>query len=163
MKTKSVYTLRNFMPLILILSVVIGLTALLQLVRVHSIHEIMYDFMGLFFLVFSIFKISNISAFAQAYSEYDIIAKHSRAYGFLYPFIELTLGIMYLARFQLHIANWITLVAMGIGSIGVGYELAQKKTIVCACLGAVFKIPMTYVTLLEDVIMGAMALYMIIY
>lgn len=163
MKTKSVYTLKNFMPLILILSAVIGLTALLQLVRAHNIHEIMYDFMGLFFLVFSLFKISNISAFAEAYSTYDIIAKRSRVYGFLYPFIELTLGVMYLARFQLVIANWITLVAMIIGSIGVGYELAQKKTIVCACLGAVFKIPMTYVTLLEDVIMGAMALYMILY
>lgn len=163
MKTPNVYTLRNFMPLILILSVVIGLTGLLQLVREHSIHEIMYDFMGLFFLVFGLFKISNINAFAQAYAKYDIIAKRSTLYGIVYPFIELTLGIMYLTRFKLLAANWITLVAMIIGSIGVGYELAQRKTIVCACLGTVFKIPMTYVTLLEDLIMGAMSLYMIIF
>lgn len=158
----SVYTIKNFLPLIIIILIIVGLTAFLQLFHGWGIHEIMYDFMGLFFVVFSLFKIINIRKFAEAYSMYDIIAKRSWLYAYLYPFIELTLGIMYLTRFQLFFANLITFVLMVIGSIGVGYELYQKKEIVCACLGAVFKIPMTYVTLAEDVIMGLMALYMIL-
>jgi hypothetical protein len=157
----SVYTIKNFLPLIIIVLIIVGLTAFLQLFHGWGIHEIMYDFMGLFFVVFSLFKIINIRKFAEAYSMYDIIAKRSWLYAYLYPFIELTLGIMYLTRFQLFFANLITFVLMVIGSIGVGYELYQQKEIVCACLGAVFKIPMTYVTLAEDLIMGAMALYMI--
>lgn len=158
----DIYTIKNFLPLIIIVSIIIVLTGVLQLFHGWEIHGIMYDFMGLFFVIFSLFKIVNINKFAEAYSMYDIIAKRSWLYAYLYPFIELSLGIMYLGRYQLFLANWITLVLMIIGSIGVGYELAQRKEIVCACLGAVFKIPMTYVTLSEDLIMGSMALYMIL-
>ena len=50
---------------------------------------------------------------------------------------------------------------MIVSSIGVTKELAQGRKITCACLGAVFKIPMTYVTLLEDVLMAVMALIML--
>ena len=52
---------------------------------------------------------------------------------------------------------------MAISSIGVAIELSKKKEIMCACLGVVFKLPMTYVTLLEDLLMAAMALIMLIH
>lgn len=163
MDAENTYTLKNFLPLIIIISTIIALTALLQLFHGWGIHEAMYDFMGIFFVVFSFFKVINIKKFAEAYGMYDIIAKRFWLYAYLYPFLELALGIMYLARYKLFFANVTTLVLMTIGSIGVGYELYQKKEIVCACLGAVFKIPMTYVTLAEDLIMGAMAIYMILF
>ena len=52
---------------------------------------------------------------------------------------------------------------MAIGSAGVALKLLQGQELMCACLGAVFKIPMTYVTLAEDLIMGLMALLMLIF
>jgi hypothetical protein len=51
---------------------------------------------------------------------------------------------------------------MLISALGVANELRKKQTIMCACLGTVFKIPMTYVTLFEDLLMASMALYMLV-
>lgn len=155
------YSIKDFLPLIIIFVCIIALTLLKQWLFGWSIEGVMLDFMGIFFLVFGTFKLLNLTDFANAYAEYDIVAKRSMLYGYIYPFIELALGLMYLTRFHVTIANWVTLALMIIGSIGVAYELSQNKQIVCACLGTVFKIPMTYVTLAEDVIMGLMAAYML--
>ncbi|HLC07355.1 MAG TPA: MauE/DoxX family redox-associated membrane protein [Candidatus Babeliales bacterium] len=154
---------KNFLPLITIGSIIIFLTAAKQFFYGFDIHSAMYDFMGIYFIIFSLFKIINLKGFAEAYSTYDIIAKRSAAYAYMYPFIELILGLLYLMRFQLLITNWATLLLMAISSIGVAYELSQKKEIMCACLGVIFKIPMTYVTLAEDLIMGIMAFIMLIH
>jgi len=159
----NVYSIKNFLPLIIIVLIIIGLTALLQLFHGWGIHGIMYDFMAVFFLVFGFFKIINLPGFVEAYSMYDIIAQRSRLYAYIYPFIEIGLGLAYLFRYKIFLANIITLIIMAIGSIGVAIELAKGRQIVCACLGAVFKLPMTYVTLSEDLIMGSMALYMILF
>jgi hypothetical protein len=159
---ESQYTIKNFLPLIIIYSIIILFTGTKQFFYGFNIHNAMYDFMGIYFIVFSLFKIINLKGFAEAYSMYDIIAKRFTVYAYLYPFIELLLGCFYLIRFQLLVTNWITLLLMIISSIGVAYELTQKKEITCACLGVVFKIPMTYVTLAEDLIMGIMALIMLI-
>jgi|ERR1700733_52240 len=155
------YSIKDFLPLIIIFVCIIALTLLKQWLFGWSIEGAMLDFMGIFFLVFGTFKLLNLTDFANAYAEYDIVAKRSMLYGYIYPFIELALGLMYLTRFHVTVANWVTLALMIIGSIGVAYELSQNKQIVCACLGTVFKIPMTYVTLAEDVIMGLMAAYML--
>jgi hypothetical protein len=158
----KIYTIRNFLPLIILGAIIILFTLIKQMLYGLNLNNAMYDFMGSFFIIFSSFKIINLRGFAVAYSSYDIIAKRYLAYAYTYPFLELTLGICYLMRFQLIIASWVTLLLMIISSIGVAHELAQKKQIVCACLGAVFKIPMTYVTLAEDIIMGTMAFIMLI-
>ena len=159
---KHSHQITDFLPLIIIGAIIIAFTAFKQLQYGFNVHEAMYDFMGSFFVIFGLFKLINVQGFANAYSEYDIIAKRSQLYAYSYPFIELALGIAYLARYQLMIANWITLILMIISSIGVAYALKRKKKIECACLGTVFKLPMTYVTLLENVLMGIMAAIMLI-
>jgi hypothetical protein len=158
---QSPYTLKNFLPLVIILSLILTFTVILQLMYGFALSEAPYDFMGVFFIIFGGFKVVNLTGFAHAYREYDLIAKRSMLYAYLYPFFELTLGIMYITRSQLVIANWTTVMLMAVSSIGVMLALAQKKEITCACLGTVFKIPMTYVTLAEDIIMGLMAFYML--
>lgn len=122
----------------------------------------MNDFMGFFFIIFGFFKVINLNAFAQAYATYDLIAQKSRGYAFAYPFIELVLGIAYITRWQPTFINVVTVLIMLISAAGVAVELSKGKTIVCACLGTVFKIPMTYITLLEDLLMAGMALVMLI-
>lgn len=157
------YNFYNFLPLAIILTCI---TAFTILMRVYAgdwnLKDSLLDFMAGFFLVFGFFKVINLAGFAQAYSTYDIIAQRSIVYAYSYPFIEITLGILYLFRYNLFLANLVTLFIMGIGSIGVIIELRKKREIVCACLGTVFKIPMTYVTLAEDLIMGLMALFMMV-
>ena len=153
---------KDFIPLMVLFSLIICITLIHQIYRGWDAHLFMTDFMGFFFVIFALFKIINLNNFVQAYSMYDIIAQRSTVYAYVYPFIELFLGALFLSQRHLFLANSLTLVLMLVGALGVWLELRKGHTVVCACLGAVFKIPMTYVTLAEDLLMGAMALIMLI-
>ena len=118
-------------------------------------------FMAGFFLCFSYFKLINLKGFADSYSMYDIIAKHFKAWGFIYPFIEFALGISYVLNFAPLSTNITTAIIMGISSIGVIESVVNKKKIQCACLGAVFNLPMSTITIIEDLLMVGMAVVMI--
>ena len=114
-----------------------------------------------FFLVFSFFKLLDLTAFADSYQMYDVIAARSRGYALAYPFIELVLGVAYVVRFEPVLTNAVTLVVMLVGAYGVLKSLLAGRKIRCACLGAVLNLPMTYVTLVEDALMAVMAAAML--
>jgi hypothetical protein len=158
---KSHYTIYNFLPLIAILIIIFLLTFIRQFLTGYDFSHAMTDFMGFFFSIFGGFKILNLQKFAESYQTYDILAKQSRWYAFVYPFLEILLGTLYITRSYLYVANVSTVILMSISALGVFQALLKKEQFECACLGTVFKIPMTYVTLLEDVLMAGMALYMI--
>jgi copper chaperone CopZ len=119
-------------------------------------------FMAGFFLTFSFFKMLDLKGFAESYRMYDIVARKFPAWGFIYAFIELALGIAYAANFQPLITNIITLVVMTISIIGVLQSVLNKRKIQCACLGAVFNLPMSTVTIIEDALMIAMSGIMLV-
>jgi hypothetical protein len=93
---------------------------------------------------------------------YDVLAKKWATYGLIYPFIELALGTAYLLGFRPMLVNAITLFVMVFSSIGVILAVMNKQKIRCACLGAVFNLPMSTVTVIEDLLMAAMAAWMLI-
>lgn len=157
------YTVKDFAPLIIIYTLILTISLFKSWWDADSgwdLYETMYDFMGTFFIIFGLFKLINLHKFVQAYREYDLIAQRVALYAYGYPFIELGLGICYFFRYQLTIANWVTVSLMAISALGVWNALRQDSAIMCACLGALFKIPMTWVTLLEDLLMGLMAFLM---
>lgn len=119
-------------------------------------------FMSGFFLAFSFFKMLDLQGFADSYSTYDIIAKRFRTWGFIYAFIELLLGIAYAINFNPFITNAVTFVVMSVSIIGVLQSVLNKRKIQCACLGAVFNLPMSTVTIIEDALMIAMSGVMIL-
>ncbi len=117
----------------------------------------MAAFMGCFFFIFGILKVIRIHDFVMAYRKYDLIAMRSRAYAYLFPFLELGAGLAYLFSWQIKIISAVALPILLISALGVYLKLQQKELIPCACLGTVFKVPMTYVTLGEDLLMALMA------
>ena len=121
----------------------------------------MRHFMAAFFLVFSFFKLLDIKAFAVAYSSYDIIAKKWSGWGYVYAFIEFVLGIAFLLQFNPLFTNGVAFVVMSISIIGVLQAVLNKRKIQCACLGAVFNLPMSTITVIEDGLMIAMSGVMI--
>jgi hypothetical protein len=123
----------------------------------------MRHFMGGFFLAFSFFKLLDVAGFADSYRMYDVVAKRLPVYGYVYPFIELLLGAAYVANFQPTLTNWVTLVVMSISAVGVLQSVLQKRKIRCACLGTVFNLPMSTVTIVEDGLMVAMAAFMLFF
>lgn len=153
--------LKQLFPLFLILGYIIIASALLN-VKPWDIEGFMLDFMGLFYIVFSFFKLLDLKGFPQSFRMYDPLAKAVPAYGCVYPFIEVVLGLMFLMRFQIDIALIVTLVILGITTFGVTKALLDKKSIQCACLGTALKLPMTKATFIENVIMIVMTIFMII-
>lgn len=123
--------------------------------------EAMLDFMGLFFIVFSFFKLLDLKGFPESFRMYDPLAKVFPTYGWLYPFIEVGLGLMFLMRFQVTIGIVATIVILGITTFGVTKTLLDKKSIRCACLGTALKLPMTEATFIENAIMICMAISML--
>lgn len=115
-------------------------------------------FMGAFFVVFAGFKLAGYKMFVMMFAGYDVVAKRSKLYAHLYPFIELGLGIAYLANAAPVSRDIVTLAIMAIGSVGVVQEIKKRSGIHCACLGNVIKLPLSTVSLIEDAGMGLMAL-----
>ena len=118
-------------------------------------------FMGGFFIAFSFFKLLDLRGFADAYRSYDLVAKKWPGYGFIYPFIELALGLAYLAHLHPFAVNAITAVVMAVSLAGVLRAVFSKRAIRCACLGTVFQLPMSTVTIIEDGLMLVMAVTML--
>ena len=122
----------------------------------------MLDFMAGFFLVFSFFKFLDLKGFVQAFAGYDPLARRIKFYGWIYPFIELLLGLLILTNTAVDFALYVTLFILGMTSIGVIAQLRQRNKIVCACLGSVLNLPMTEATLIENLVMIIMAVLMIL-
>lgn len=118
-------------------------------------------FMAGFFLIFSFFKMLDLNGFAESYSMYDIVAKKIKVWGYVYVFIEVLLGICYALDFKPAITNLVTVVVMTISIIGVLKSVLNKRKIRCACLGAVFNLPMSSVTIIEDALMISMSIIML--
>ncbi|GJL49024.1 MauE/DoxX family redox-associated membrane protein [Candidatus Nitrospira salsa] len=122
----------------------------------------MHYFMGIFLCCFAMLKIFNLSAFADGFQMYDLIATRSRTYAYIYPFIELGLGLSFLAFFAPALTYIATIIIMIIGTIGVISALRQDLDINCPCMGSVLEVPLSTVTLTEDVGMGVMAAIMLV-
>ena len=114
-------------------------------------------FMSGFFLSFSFFKLLNLKAFAESYAMYDVVARRWAAWGYVYAFIELGLGIAFAVGFSPFYTNLVTLIVMSVSIVGVLQSVLNKRKIRCACLGAVFNLPMSTVTIIEDALMIGMS------
>lgn len=152
--------LKQLFPLFLIFGYIIIASFLLNN-NPKDWSNFMLDFMGLFYIVFSFFKLLDLKGFPESFRMYDPLAKAVPAYGWVYPFIEVVLGLMFLMRFQIPLALIITLVILGITTFGVTKTLLDKKAIQCACLGTALKLPMTKATFIENSIMIVMAIIML--
>ena len=159
-QNKHVFT--TYKPLLLIFLFIAATTAIVSIDNGKiDVMLWMQYFMAGFFIVFSFFKFLNLTGFAESYAMYDILAKRVKVYGLVYPFIELILGVAYLTGFEPTITYIATICIMAFSSIGVIQSVLDKKKIRCACLGAVFNLPMSMVTIIENLIMVLMALIML--
>jgi hypothetical protein len=149
----------RYWPLMaLILVAVAGAAALTQ----KGLIDWMHYFMGLFLCQFAMLKLFHPSGFAEGFQKYDLVAKKSRVYAYVYPFIELGLGLAYLSFTAPILTYILTIIVMGVGAVGVVGALRRGLDIRCACMGTVLDVPLSTVTLTEDIAMIAMACWMLV-
>jgi copper chaperone CopZ len=152
----------SYYPLVLVLLLVLSLSLLSQW-QAGAWHTqlFMRHFMGGFFLIFGFFKLLDLKGFSSSYQRYDLLAARLPFYGRIYPFIEVLLGLFYLSPLMSTAVLWFTLILMSFSTLGVIQSLQSGARIQCACLGTVFNLPMSKITLIEDLAMVVMAAYML--
>ncbi len=155
--------LQTYKPILLIFGYVLAVSIIAGFSAVEFNGDLaMRVFMAGFFLVFSFFKMLDLDGFADSYTMYDVIARKFRPWAYVYAFVELALGLAYATNFVPLLTNAITLVVMTISIIGVLQSVLNKRAIQCACLGAVFNLPMSTVTIIEDGLMIAMSAFALV-
>ncbi len=153
----------KYVPLIVMFCIVVLITIVLHRYIPGENYSFMRYFMGSFFLVFGFLKIIKLRDFAIAYRKYDLLAMVSPLYAKLYPFLEIGFAVAYFTNWNMTLVNTLVLGVMLVSALGVYLKLRKKEEIPCACLGTVFKVPMTWVTLGEDLLMAGMAGYMLFF
>ncbi|RYF77368.1 MAG: heavy-metal-associated domain-containing protein, partial [Chitinophagaceae bacterium] len=111
--------LETYKPILIIFGYILGATLLVEFSSGGFMWmRWMHHFMAAFFLVFSFFKLLNLSGFAESYAMYDIVAKRWKAWGYIYAFLELALGLAFLTNFYPLLTNGVTFVVMTVSIIG---------------------------------------------
>jgi len=151
--------LATYKPLLIIASFITGVAlstafhANIYSLEHFSVKIFLHNFMTGFFLVFSFFKLLDTTSFAESFAIYDLLAMKIPVYGKIYLFIELLLGVLCLVHFKPQMVYIADIIIMGFGAIGVIQSVLDKRKIRCACLGSVFNLPMSTVTIIENTIM----------
>lgn len=151
----------SYYPIFLITAYIIGVVSLNNFSRISLRMDWMNwmsQFMAGFFLVFSAFKFLDLRGFAEGYATYDLLAKRWSSYGFIYPFLELGLAILYLGGWFPKMTPILTIIIMGFSTLGVMNSLLKRQKFQCACLGTFLKVPLSSITLIEDLSMVFLAL-----
>ncbi len=108
-------------------------------------------------------KLQDVRSFSTMFLNYDLLAKRWVRYGFIYPFAEGLAGILMIGG----ILKWLSIpVALFIGCIGaisvIKAVYVDKRELKCACVGGGSNVPLGFVSLTENVMMVAMAIWMLI-
>lgn len=148
---------------------VFAMTALMALAASYAVYgTVLTVRAGEWFIAFSMcalamLKLQNVESFATMFLGYDLLAQRWLPYSYIYPFGEALAGVLMVAS----ALKWISIpVALFIGTVGavsVFYAVyIQKRDIKCACVGGSSNVPLGFVSLTENVMMVAMALWMLL-
>lgn len=145
-----------------------AMTALMALATSFSVYGTPFTvcaaewFISFSMIVLALLKLQDVDKFATMFLNYDLLAKRWVPYASVYPFAEGLAGILMTA----HASNWLSIpIALFIGGIGAVSVFKavyiDKRDIKCACVGGGSKVPLGFVSLTENVMMVAMALWMV--
>ncbi|MFT4074587.1 MAG: glutaredoxin [Asticcacaulis sp.] len=120
-------------------------------------------FISFSMVVLAILKLQNVETFSTMFLNYDLLAKRWVRYGYIYPFAEAGAGLLMAA----HALNWLSIpLALFIGLIGAVSVFKavyiDKRELKCACVGGDSHVPLGFVSLTENLMMVAMAIWMLI-
>lgn len=119
-------------------------------------------FIGFSMVLLAMLKLQNVDRFATMFLNYDLLAQRWVPYGRIYPFAEGLAGVLMVAN----VLDWLSIpVALFIGTIGAVSVFKavyiDKREIKCACVGGDSNVPLGFVSLTENIMMVAMALWML--
>lgn len=152
----------KYKTIFIVLGLVVLMSALFSLDnKGEFLMSFMVYYMSSFFLIFGALKFISFPKFREMFKTYDPIAKVIPQYGYVYPYMETLFGIcifLYPANLYLNLTIIFVLAATTLGIVG---KLNKKEKLSCACLGGAFSVPLSYITVAENVFMILMSAFMI--
>ena len=107
-------------------------------------------------------KLQDIERFATMFLNYDLLAQHWVRYAYIYPFIETLAGLLMMVGAFTIVMAPVTLIAASIGALSVFKAVyIDKRDLKCACVGGDSKVPLGFISLLENIMMLGMASWML--
>ena len=106
--------------------------------------------MGTLLIVFGSLKLVNLRSFVNIFSKYDVVSKRVPSYGYVYPFLEIGLGLSIILEDALY-PYYLVIGLMVISLLGVVPTLSKGTSLRCGCMGSLFHIPLSYVTISETI------------
>ena len=119
-------------------------------------------FISISMALLAMLKLQDIESFSSMFLNYDLLAKRWVPYGYIYPFAELTAGVLMTAR----ALDWISIpVALFIGTVGAVSVFKavyiDKRELKCACVGGSSNVPLGFISLTENLMMIGLAIWML--
>jgi glutaredoxin len=143
------------------------ITALLALAASYAVSGSAFTvraaewFIGFSMVFLALLKLQNIEAFATMFLNYDLLAKRWVPYSYVYPFAEGLAGLLMVAGVLTWLSVPIALFIGAIGALSVFYAVyVQKRELKCACVGGSNNVPLGFISLTENLMMIAMAVWM---
>ena len=120
------------------------------------------NFIAVAMCLLAMLKLQDVEKFSTMFLNYDLLARRWVPYGYIYPFAELGAGVLMLAGVLTWLSAPVALFIGGIGAVSVFKAVyVDKRELKCACVGGSSNVPLGFVSLTENLMMIAMAVWML--
>lgn len=156
---------KTYQPVLAVFAVtfLMALTASWAMAGAFAPVRIAELFIAFSMCVLGILKLQDLQSYATGFVQYDLIARHYVPYAYVYAFIEAGAGILMIG----HVATWVAapaaLIVSTIGAVSVFKAVyIDKRDLNCACVGGGSSVPLGFLSLTENLMMMAMAVWMMV-
>ncbi len=126
-----------------------------------TIHALAW-FIAFSMTVLALLKLQDVETFSSMFLNYDLLAPRFVPYAYIYPYAEAFAGILMIAGVWVWLSAPVALFIGGIGAVSVFKAVyIDKRELKCACVGGASKVPLGFVSLTENLMMIAMAVWML--
>jgi glutaredoxin len=108
-------------------------------------------------------KLRDVEGFTTMFLNYDLLARKWIPYAYVYPFVETAAGILMTGMILTWLSAPAALFIASIGAISVFKAVyIDKRDLKCACVGGNSNVPLGFVSFVENLMMVAMAVVMLV-
>jgi hypothetical protein len=120
-------------------------------------------FIAISMCILGIRKLEDLESFSTMFLGYDLLARREVRYAYFYPFGETLAGVLMIAGALVWLSAPVALFIGTVGAVSVFKAVyVEKRELRCACVGGNSKVPLGFVSLTENLMMVAMAIWMVI-
>ncbi|SEU23240.1 MauE/DoxX family redox-associated membrane protein [Variovorax sp. OV084] len=155
----------SYTPVIAVLVVALLLAgaSLLAANRPLGSPQLLSSFISFTMCILALLKLQDVESFSTMFLNYDLLARRFVLYAYLYPFAELLAGVLMVAGRLHEIAVPVALFVGSVGAMSVVKAVyVDHRELKCACVGGSSNVPLGFVSLTENLMMVAIALWVIV-